>query len=96
MRIEVDCERIRANAAAVDRPARLEELAAAARFAASSGLGVAAGHGLTYYNVKPVAAIPEVEELNIGHSIVARAIFAGFEEATSAMLALMREARAGF
>ena len=85
-----------ANAAAADRAGRLEELASAARFAASLDLGVAAGHGLTYYNVKPVAAIPELEELNIGHSIVARAVFVGFEEATRLMLALMREARAGF
>lgn len=85
-----------ANAGAEERNVRLEELAAAARFAASLGLSVAAGHGLTYYNVKPVAAIPELEELNIGHSIVARAIFVGFEKATGAMLALMREARAGF
>ncbi len=85
-----------ANAATADRAGRLEELAAAARFAASLGLGVAAGHGLTYYNVKPVAAIPELEELNIGHSVVARAVFVGFEEATRFMLALMREARAGF
>jgi pyridoxine 5-phosphate synthase len=85
-----------ANAAAAERPGRLEELAAAARFAASLGLSVAAGHGLTYYNVKPVAAIPELEELNIGHSIVARAIFVGLEEATRAMLALMREGRVGF
>ena len=85
-----------ANAAAADRAGRLEELASAARFAASLGLGVAAGHGLTYYNVKPVAAIPELEELNIGHSVVARAVFVGFEEATRLMLALMREARAGF
>jgi pyridoxine 5-phosphate synthase len=84
-----------ANAAAADKAARLEELAAAARFAASLGLAVAAGHGLTYYNVKPVAAIPELEELNIGHSIVARAMFVGFEEATRRMGALMREARAG-
>ena len=85
-----------ANAAAADRAGRLEELASAARFAASLGLGVAAGHGLTYYNVKPVAAIPELEELNIGHSVVARAVFVGFEEATRLMRALMREARAGF
>jgi len=85
-----------ANAAAADRAGRLEELASAARFAASLDLGVAAGHGLTYYNVKPVAAIPELEELNIGHSVVARAVFVGFEEATRLMLALMREARAGF
>jgi pyridoxine 5-phosphate synthase len=85
-----------ANAGAAERPGRLAELAAAARFAGSLRLGVAAGHGLTYYNVKPVAAIPEIEELNIGHSIVARAMFVGLEEATRAMLALMREARAGF
>jgi pyridoxine 5-phosphate synthase len=85
-----------ANAGAAEKARRLEELAAAARFAASLGLSVAAGHGLTYYNVKPVAAIPEIEELNIGHSIVARAVFVGFEEATRAMLTLMREARAGF
>jgi pyridoxine 5-phosphate synthase len=84
-----------ANAAASERPARREEIAAAARFAASLGLRVSAGHGLTYYNVKPVAAIPELEELNIGHSIVARAMFVGLEEATRQMLALMRQARVG-
>jgi pyridoxine 5-phosphate synthase len=85
-----------ANASRAERARRLEELASAARFAASLGLSVAAGHGLTYYNVKPVAAISELEELNIGHSIVARAIFVGIEEATRQMLTLMREARAGF
>lgn len=85
-----------ANAAAPDKDARREEIAAAARFAASLGLHVSAGHGLTYYNVKPVATIPELEELNIGHSIVARSIFVGMEEATRQMLALMRQARVGF
>jgi len=85
-----------ANAGVAQRPARREELAAAARFAASLGLNVSAGHGLTYYNVKAVAAIPEIEELNIGHSIMSRALFVGLEEATRQMLALMREARAGF
>ncbi len=84
-----------ANAAASERAARREEIAAAARFAASLGLHVSAGHGLTYYNVKPIAAIPEIEELNIGHSIVARSIFVGMEEATRRMLALMRQARVG-
>jgi pyridoxine 5-phosphate synthase len=85
-----------ANAAAPDKDARREEIAAAARFAVSLGLHVSAGHGLTYYNVKPVATIPELEELNIGHSIVARSIFVGMEEATRQMLALMRQARVGF
>jgi pyridoxine 5-phosphate synthase len=84
-----------ANAPPPERPARREELARAARVATSLGLRVSAGHGLTYYNVKPVAAIPEVEELNIGHSIVARAVFVGLEEATRQMLALMRQARVG-
>jgi len=85
-----------ANAGVAQKAGRREEIAAAARLAASLGLNVSAGHGLTYYNVKPVAAIPELEELNIGHSIVARAVFVGLEEATRQMLALMREARAGF
>lgn len=84
-----------ANASGAERAARREELAAAARFGASLGLVVAAGHGLTYYNVQPVASIPEVEELNIGHSLVARALFVGMEEATRQMVALMREARRG-
>ncbi|MGD8717783.1 MAG: pyridoxine 5'-phosphate synthase [Candidatus Zixiibacteriota bacterium] len=83
-----------ANAGPAEVAARLGELAAAARVAAAAGLRVAAGHGLNYFNVKPVAAIPELEELNIGHSIVARAVFDGLEEATRRMLALMREARA--
>jgi pyridoxine 5-phosphate synthase len=84
-----------ANASAADRAARREELAAAARFAASLQLKVAAGHGLTYFNVQPVASIPEVEELNIGHSLVARAVFVGVEEATRQMVTLMGEARRG-
>ncbi len=81
--------------AAEGRSKHLRALRDAAQRAAASGLHVAAGHGLTYYNVKPVAAIPEIEELNIGHSIVSRAVFAGLEEATRQMLALMREARLG-
>lgn len=71
----------------------LERLASAARRAASLGLEVHAGHGLTYNNVVPVAAIPEIVELNIGHSIIARAIFTGLEEAVRDMKALMIGAR---
>jgi pyridoxine 5-phosphate synthase len=72
----------------------LERLASAARRAASLGLEVHAGHGLTYHNVMPVAAINEIVELNIGHCIIARAIFTGLERAVSDMKTLMKEARA--
>ena len=53
------------------------------------GMGVHAGHGLTYLNVEPVAALPHLEELNIGHSIVSHAIFAGFEAAVREMSRLV-------
>jgi pyridoxine 5-phosphate synthase len=71
----------------------LDRLATAARMAASLGLEVHAGHGLTYHNVQPVAAIPEIVELNIGHCIIARAIFSGLESAVRDMKALMIGAR---
>jgi pyridoxine 5-phosphate synthase len=63
----------------------LDELRRAARHAADMGLFVHAGHGLTYANVKPVAAIPEIEELNIGHSIVSRSVMVGMHQAVSEM-----------
>jgi pyridoxine 5-phosphate synthase len=72
----------------------LERLRAAARFAAGRGLTVHAGHGLNYHNVAPVAAIPEIVELNIGHAIVARALFDGLAAAIADMKALMLAARA--
>ncbi len=71
----------------------LEELAAAAVLARSLGLAVHAGHGLTYLNVEPVAAIPQIEELNIGHSIMSRAILTGMSEAVTTMGRLVRGAR---
>ena len=71
----------------------LEELRAAAHHARSLGLAVHAGHGLTYLNVEPVAAIPEIEELNIGHSIMSRAILTGMTEAVTTMGRLVRSAR---
>jgi pyridoxine 5-phosphate synthase len=55
---------------------------------------VHAGHGLNYHNVQPVAAIPEIVELNIGHAIVARAVFDGMTAAVRDMRALMMAARA--
>lgn len=74
-------------------PAHLAALRDAARFAQGLGLAVHAGHGLTVENVGPVAAIPECEELNIGHAIVAHAVFVGLPEAVRAMRAAMDAAR---
>jgi pyridoxine 5-phosphate synthase len=71
----------------------LERLSTAAKRAASLGLEVHAGHGLTYNNVGPVAGISEIVELNIGHCIIARAIFTGLEAAVKDMKALMQGAR---
>jgi pyridoxine 5-phosphate synthase len=65
----------------------------ASRLGASLGLAVHAGHGLTVANVPPVAAIPEIEELNIGHSVVSRAIFIGLVEAVNELRHVMDEAR---
>jgi len=56
------------------------------------GLGVNAGHGLNYFNIKPIAAIPGIKELNIGHSIIARAIFVGLDRAVCDMKDLILEA----
>jgi pyridoxine 5-phosphate synthase len=78
-------------------PYRLESeltrLRSAARLASAAGLQVNAGHGLRLDNVKPVAAIPEIVELNIGHSIVARAVFVGMEGAVREMRAALDQAR---
>src|SRR5213592_3866077 len=70
--------------------AALKELRRAAAHAQQIGLAVHAGHGLTYQNVQPVAAIPEIEELNIGHSIVSNAVFWGLEEAVRRMVQLVK------
>jgi pyridoxine 5-phosphate synthase len=81
---------------ATTAPARTAELARiheAARAAAAAGLRVNAGHGLTLDNVAAIAAIPVIDELNIGHSIVADAVFVGLEEAVRRMKACMLRAR---
>lgn len=78
---------------AADRQLELETLAEAARHAHEQGLHVHMGHGLNYQNVQPIAAIPQVEELNIGHSIVSRSIFVGLERAVREMKDLIRAAR---
>ncbi len=68
----------------------LEELAKAAFFARDLGLLVAAGHGLNYQNVAEIVAIKEIQELNIGQSIIARSVFVGLEEAIKEMKALLK------
>jgi pyridoxine 5-phosphate synthase len=68
----------------------LEQLGRAARHGADMGLAVHAGHGLTYGNVAPVARIPEIEELNIGHSVMSRAIVVGMEAAVVEMKKAMQ------
>ena len=67
----------------------LNRLRQAAEYALAKGLIVNAGHGLNYQNVEPVAAIPGINELNIGHSIIARALFTGLKDAVKDMKALM-------
>ena len=64
----------------------LERIRAAAKTAAKAGLTVAVGHGLTYRNVGPIARIPEVEEFNIGHNIISRAVFVGLNQAVKEMI----------
>jgi len=83
-----------AYAHAAGDPAALGALRDASRHGASIGLAVHAGHGLTVGNVGPVAAIPEIEELNIGHSVVSRAIFVGLAEAVRELRKAMDDARA--
>ncbi len=78
---------------ATARQAELQRIADAAQQAHAAGLIVNAGHGLTLDNVTPVAAIPVINELNIGHSLVADAIFVGLEEAVRRMKARMLAAR---
>jgi pyridoxine 5-phosphate synthase len=81
-----------ANARGEARGRELARLARVAREGRAMGLAVHAGHGLTYENVVPVAALAEIEELNIGHSIVSRAVFVGLERAVREMGDLIREA----
>ncbi|ANM78063.1 pyridoxine 5'-phosphate synthase [Serratia marcescens] len=73
--------------------AELRRIAVAAAYAAEKGLKVNAGHGLTYHNVQPIAALPEMHELNIGHAIIGQAVMSGLPAAVADMKVLMREAR---
>lgn len=83
-----------ANAPESGRDQYLEKIAAAAIFANEPQIQVCAGHGLTYYNVHRVAAIPQIVELNIGHSIISRAVFVGIEAAVQDMKTIIRNIRA--
>lgn len=81
-----------------ERPAvlaELERVAEAGRRIVAAGMRFNAGHALNYFNVQPVAAIPGIRELHIGHSIVSRAVFVGMRAAVAEMKRLMREAAAG-
>jgi pyridoxine 5-phosphate synthase len=71
----------------------LKKIAAGASYADDLGITVNAGHGLTYHNVGPIAALPEIYELNIGHSIIGRAVFDGLPKAVEDMKAIMQQAR---
>ncbi|MFP8965582.1 pyridoxine 5'-phosphate synthase [Pokkaliibacter sp. CJK22405] len=73
--------------------AEFKRIAKAATHGSKIGLVVNAGHGLNYQNVEPIAALPEIHELNIGHGIVARAVFIGMKEAVAEMKILMLNAR---
>ncbi|CNF19809.1 pyridoxine 5'-phosphate synthase [Yersinia mollaretii] len=75
------------------RQAELVRITKAVTYAASKGLKVNAGHGLTYHNVQPIAALPEIHELNIGHAIIGQAVMTGLAAAVGDMKVLMREAR---
>ncbi|MDV3257192.1 MAG: pyridoxine 5'-phosphate synthase [Sphingomonas sp.] len=82
-----------ANLAGDLRAAELKRIADAAALAAKNGIEPHAGHGLTYENVAPIAAIPQLAELNIGHFLVGEALFTGLEESVRTMRRLMDEAR---
>ena len=73
-----------------ERAKELSRIVDAAKAGTKLGMGVAAGHGLNYENVGPIAQIEEIDELNIGHAIVARAVLVGFERAVREMIELMR------
>ncbi|HJT43125.1 MAG TPA: pyridoxine 5'-phosphate synthase [Rhizomicrobium sp.] len=82
-----------AHAFATEREALLAKIREAAAYGDRIGLEIHAGHGLTYDNVKPIAAIPQIRELNIGHFLMGEAMFVGLETSIRKMRALMDEAR---
>lgn len=79
--------------ATIEQQQELERITQVVKIADEAGLIVNAGHGLHYHNVQPIAEIPEIHALNIGHGIIARAIMTGMKEAVSVMKRLLLEAR---
>ena len=84
-----------ADARGAQQEEELRKIEQAAQLASGLGLQVNAGHGLHYHNTRAIAAISQVRELNIGHAIIARAVFSGLAESVAAMKGLMNEARRG-
>lgn len=91
--IEIHTGRYADATSELERDAELHRIAHAATYAASKGLKVNAGHGLTYHSVQAIAALPEIYELNIGHAIIGRAVMTGLHAAVAEMKALMASAR---
>jgi pyridoxine 5-phosphate synthase len=83
-----------AAAAAAERRARLAEIQDAARLAVRQDLEVLGGHGLTYANVRPIAAVAGIAELSVGHGIVTRSLVVGMERAVREMVAILQDGRA--
>lgn len=82
-----------ANAVGEEQKREFDRILAATEFAHAQGIHVNAGHGLDYSNTPIIAAIPDMRELNIGHSIISRAIFVGISRATRQMIEIMNDAR---
>ena len=82
-----------AHSEGAERDVELRRIADAVALAAKNGIEPHAGHGLTFENVQPIAAIPQIAELNIGHYLIGEAIFIGLEESVRRMRALMDDAR---
>lgn len=91
--IEIHTGRYAEQVNSISQAKELEVIREAAIWARSQGFIVNAGHGLNYHNIQPIAAIPELTVLNIGHSIISRAVFTGLKEAVSSMKALMLNAQ---
>lgn len=93
--IEIHTGHYAEAASAAERAQELQRIAQAVELGTQAGLQVNAGHGLNYQNVGAIAALRDVRELNIGHAIIARALFTGLQAAVREMKRLMREARQG-
>jgi pyridoxine 5-phosphate synthase len=91
--VELHTGRYADAGSALEQAEELDRIRRAAQIARAAGLQVNAGHGLNYHNVESISAIPELVELNIGHAIVARALFSGLAQAVADLKRIMRAAR---